>query len=72
MKRKINTFLLISLVLFSTGCARKFAIANNKKSIKIEDSPSSFENFSTSIVPIILAVGYMMYANKCAKTGNCK
>jgi len=72
LKKQINTFLLISIFLFSSGCARKFAIASNGKSIKIDDSPSLFENFSTAIVPIILIGGYMLYANKCAETGNCK
>ena len=72
LKKQIITLLLISFIILSTGCARKFAIAGDGKSIKMEDSPSSFENFSTAIVPIILIGGYMLYANKCAETGNCK
>jgi len=64
--------ILISIFLFSTGCARKFAIASNGKSIRMDDTPSLFENFTTAIVPIILVTGYMLYANKCAETGNCK
>jgi hypothetical protein len=72
LKKILNGLLIFNILTIYNGCARKFAIASNGKSIKMEDSPSSIENFSMAVLPVLFITGYFIYANKCAETGNCK
>lgn len=73
MMKKINGVMLITMLLLNLGCTGKTIVVstpNGKTTMK--DTTSPIEKFFSAIVPIIFIGGYMMYANKCAETGNCK
>lgn len=72
VRKKMRVITLIAILLFNSACSGKTVVvtAPNGKSI-VKDTLSPIEKFFNAIVPVILIGGYMMYANKCAETGNC-
>lgn len=73
MIKKIKVVILIVTLLLNSACTGKTIVATtpNGKTV-VKDTSSAIEKFFNAIVPIILVGGYMMYANKCAETGNCR